>query len=82
MPTRKRPSQMTVGIFSFSKKNLISFFTDEVMEMYKKVIIPMEYRGVPLDLELMQKTKAEIEQDIKLLENKILPMIEPDLKLF
>jgi len=40
------------------------FFKDEVMPLYKEVTIPMEERGVRVDLELLNKTKADIEADL------------------
>ena len=36
------------------------FFVDEVMPVYKEVTIPMERRGIRLDLELLNSTKHEI----------------------
>jgi len=36
------------------------FFEDEVMPVYKEVTIPMERRGIQLDLELLYKTKEEM----------------------
>lgn len=44
------------------------FFEDEVMPIYKEVTIPMEEYGVELDMELLQKTKIDIEKDLT--ENK------------
>jgi DNA polymerase I-like protein with 3'-5' exonuclease and polymerase domains len=41
------------------------FFEEEVMPIYKEVTIPMEEFGVELDLELIEKTKYEIEADMK-----------------
>jgi DNA polymerase I-like protein with 3'-5' exonuclease and polymerase domains len=40
------------------------FFEEEVMPLYKEVTIPMEDHGVRLDIELMQKTKANIIEDL------------------
>ncbi len=48
------------------------FFNEEVMPLYKEVTIPMEEYGVALDLELLQKTRAEIEKDLQ--ENKAVVM--------
>lgn len=36
------------------------FFEEEVMPLYREVTIPMEERGVMLDLELMHKTREEL----------------------
>lgn len=44
------------------------FFEDEVMPIYREVTIPMEEYGVDLDMELLQKTRKDIERDLT--ENK------------
>lgn len=41
------------------------FFEDEVMPLYKEVTIPMEQKGVKLDMELISKTKSEITNAMK-----------------
>jgi len=48
------------------------FFQEEVMPLYKEVTIPMEEYGVALDMELLEKTRAEIEKDLQ--ENKAIVM--------
>lgn len=48
------------------------FFEEEVMPLYKEVTIPMEEYGVALDMELLEKTRAEIEKDLQ--ENKAVVM--------
>ena len=40
------------------------FFEDEVMPLYKEVTIPMEEKGVKLDMELIEKTKQQITLDL------------------
>ncbi len=40
------------------------FFEDEVMPLYREVTIPMEEMGVDLDIELLEKTKEEIVEDL------------------
>ena len=40
------------------------FFEDEVMPLYREVTIPMEEMGVDLDIELLEKTKEEIIEDL------------------
>lgn len=47
------------------------FFDDEVMPLYKKVTIPMEKKGVTLDLPLIKKLDEEIQADIAKLEKEI-----------
>lgn len=41
------------------------FFEDEVMPLYKEVTIPMEQKGVKLDMELISKTNLEIQETMK-----------------
>jgi len=51
------------------KENLEQFFfEEEVMPIYREVTIPMEERGVKLDIELLEQTDQQIKQD--LIENK------------
>jgi DNA polymerase I-like protein with 3'-5' exonuclease and polymerase domains len=55
-----------------SEEDLEEFFYDkEVMPLYKEVTIPMEDRGIKLDMNLLIKCKKEIEEDISNLENEI-----------
>ena len=42
------------------------FFEEEVMPVYKEVTIPMEEKGIDLDIELLQKTDAQITEDLKI----------------
>lgn len=48
------------------------FFDTEVMPLYKYVTIPMESKGVKLNLELIEKTKVKIEKDIENLHKNII----------
>lgn len=58
------------------KENLLEFFFDEeVMPLYKEVTIPMEDRGVKLDLELIKSTKELVEADLLKLESSIVKSI-------
>jgi DNA polymerase-1 len=41
------------------------FFEDEVMPLYREVTIPMEEKGIMLDIPLIQATKNEIEKDLE-----------------
>lgn len=47
------------------------FFEDEVMPLYKEVTIPMEERGVMLDLELMNRTREEIVETMQQMSEKV-----------
>lgn len=40
------------------------FFEEEVMPLYREVTIPMESNGVMLDVDLMNRTREEITQDL------------------
>lgn len=48
------------------------FFTDEVMPVYKEVTIPMERRGVQLDIDLIKKTDTEISEVIEEYRKKVI----------
>lgn len=41
------------------------YFEEEVMPVYKEMTIPMEERGVDLDLELIEKTYERIKKDLE-----------------
>ena len=41
------------------------FFEEEVMPLYKEVTVPMEERGIAVDLPLLEKTKTEILVDME-----------------
>lgn len=47
------------------------FYKDEVMPLLKHVTIPMEMRGVPVDLPALKQARVEIEEDINSLEESI-----------
>lgn len=58
------------------------YFEQEVMPLYKHVTIPMEQKGIPVDLELLIASKAEIRQDLIALDASIREKIEPHTKGF
>jgi DNA polymerase I-like protein with 3'-5' exonuclease and polymerase domains len=58
------------------------FFEEEVMPLYKDVLIPMELHGLPLDMQLLQTSLQEITQDIQNLETQIQAEITPFLDEF
>ncbi len=58
------------------------YFHEEVMPLYRKVTIPMELKGIPLDMGLLNQTKKEIRTDIEALESEIQSDIEPHLEEF
>jgi DNA polymerase I-like protein with 3'-5' exonuclease and polymerase domains len=51
------------------------FYDKEVMPLYKYVTIPMEKKGVNLDIDLINKTRADIISDMSSLEKEIVSMI-------
>ena len=54
------------------------FFDDEVMPLYREVTIPMEDRGVKIDLELIKSTKKQVELDLINLETEIISLLFED----
>ncbi len=63
-------------------ERLDDFFQAEVMEHYRVVTIPMEQRGIRIDLPLIKQTQTEITEDIRSLEQTILTEIGPNLGIF
>lgn len=69
---------LTYRIFEYynaklEEEGLVEFFYgDEVMPLYKEVTIPMEMRGIPVNLPYLQETQREIIEDMKVLEHDIL----------
>ena len=58
------------------------YYNSEVLPLYREVVIPMEERGVQLDLPLLEQLQADIGADIRLLEANIQHQIAPHLSLF
>ena len=56
------------------------FFIDEVMPLYKTVTIPMELKGIPVDVKNLERLQVDIQGDIAKLENQIQPLISPLLE--
>ena len=51
------------------------FFEDEVMPVYREVTVPMERRGIKLDLDLINRTQKEIEVEMSRLKEEIVSSI-------
>jgi DNA polymerase I-like protein with 3'-5' exonuclease and polymerase domains len=51
------------------------FFEDEVMPVYREVTVPMERRGIRIDLDLLQQTKQEIDEEMASLKNAVLEQL-------
>lgn len=81
-------AMLTMRIFNhysveLKKQNLESFFyVDEVMPLYKEVVIPMEEVGVQVNVPLMKQTLEEITTTLHNIENKIQEAITPNLQKF
>lgn len=58
------------------------FMTDETMPLYRDVIIPMELKGIPVNVPLLEKTQKEIAVEIERLETEIQSEIAPRLANF
>lgn len=80
--------ELTYRIFKYysdilQKENLQDFFYDiEVMPLFKEVTVPMQRKGIPLNLELLKSAKADILKDIDELEDSIQKQIRPYLNKF
>ncbi len=57
------------------------FYTEEIMPLYREVTIPMERSGIRLDLDLLSKSHTEIQEDLRLVEERIQTEIAPLLPL-
>lgn len=65
------------------KQNLTSFYyEEEVLPLYKEVTIPMEERGVRLDIPKLEQTLNHLTVDLHLIELRIQQSITPHLELF
>lgn len=71
-------ADLTLRICEYYKKKLEDegleefFYDEEVMPLYREVTIPMEDRGVKIDLNLLKQSKEEIEEDLVRLEREII----------
>jgi len=74
---------LTLRIFHYylkeiKKEGLLDFFfIDEVMPLYKEVTIPMEDRGVRVDIPLIKSVKDPLMEDMKKLEEEVQRLLEP-----
>jgi DNA polymerase-1 len=79
---------LTFRLFSYYNRELQRqalagfYYRDEVLPLYKEVTIPMENRGVTLDMPKLTNALNEICLDLKELEDEIQASIEPHLQLF
>jgi len=64
-------TDLTLRVYNHFIKDLYDqeldkfFFEDEVMPLYKEVTIPMEEKGVRLDMDLILKTQEEVTQALE-----------------
>lgn len=56
------------------------YFRDEVLPLYREVVIPMEKCGVQLNLPLLEQSASELEIDLADLESQIQEQIKPLLR--
>lgn len=81
-------AMLTMRIFEhysveLRRQNLEQFFyMDEVMPLYKEVVIPMETVGIQVNVPLMQQTLEEAKLQLEYLEEKIQSAIAPSLQKF
>ncbi|MBV6514174.1 MAG: hypothetical protein FMNOHCHN_03764 [Ignavibacteriaceae bacterium] len=61
-----------------ASENLVDFFLKtEVMPLYKHVTIPMEYKGIPIDVEKIKQVREEVSVEISKLETQLLEAVAP-----
>lgn len=83
-----KDTDLTLRVFDYYSKILKKegledfFYKDETMPLMKEVTIPMESRGVPVNVALLEKAKAGIIEEISNVERQILELIEPHLSVF
>ncbi len=58
------------------------YFEQEVMPLYREVLIPMERKGLPIDLQLLESARLDAAQDLAQLETTIQAKIKPLLTEF
>jgi DNA polymerase I-like protein with 3'-5' exonuclease and polymerase domains len=79
-------SDLTLRLYYYWQKKLDEedmnsfFYHDEVMKLYKNVTIPMEMKGIKLDIPKLIKTDQEITTDMETLEEEIQKELEPYTK--
>jgi len=83
----RKDAEMTWQLYKHFKselehQGLTQFFQDEYMELYKLVTIPMELKGVPVDIPALQSAQVEINADMQALEDQIQEQIKPLLGNF
>ena len=64
------------------EEGTMNFFLKEVMPLYREVTIPMELKGIHLNLPLLEKTRAEINIEIDKLEEELKAAMKPMLGEF
>lgn len=70
-------TDLTLRIYEYYLPKLVEeglekfFYEDEVMPVYKEVTIPMEDRGVQLDIPLLEQTKADILKDMEEMKKEV-----------
>ena len=80
--------RLTYRLYNFYSRDLERqglqnfFYEDEVLPLYKELTIPMEERGVRLDMPKLSSALIEISADLEQLEASIQSAITPNLALF
>lgn len=75
-------TDLTLRIYNLYLKKLEQegltkfFFEEEVMPIYREVTIPMEMRGVRLDISLLEQTRKDIEKDLEENRKEVLTSLE------
>lgn len=64
------------------EEKLEKLWNEEVLPLYKLVTIPMNKRGLRIDLNKIYNLQAEIQKDIEFLEDRIISQIRPLIQDF
>ena len=78
---------MTAKLANIFKKrlkdeDLEKFYYEEPLELYKHVTIPMELKGIPVDIPALEVAYAEINNDLIAIEDSIQAQVAPLLPTF
>lgn len=79
----KKDVELTLSLYNYLLPKLENnLLYDEIMPLYKKVVIPMQARGVAVDIAKIDKYLTEICIDMDIIRKNIMAEISPHLEKF
>lgn len=79
----KKDVELTLSLYNYLLPKLENnLLYDEIMPLYKKVVIPMQARGVAVDIAKIDKYLTEIRIDMDIIRKNIMAEISPHLEKF